>query len=179
MLDLSISPMNFKNKKTPLMVVGVGASAGGLEALSKLLKSLPADTGMVFVFVQHLAPAHASVLSELLSKKTKMRVHEAKNDMRVMPNNIYVIPPNTCMTMRVGSLKLTPRDKTDINYHPIDAFFSSLAVTYHSNAIGIVFSGTGTDGTLGLEHIKAEGGITIAQDETAKYRGMPQSAIDA
>src|SRR5665647_495146 len=167
-----------KQKKL-FTLVGIGASAGGFEALLKLLKALPTDTGMVFVFVQHLAPTHESALTELLGKNTKIPVHEVQDNMHIVPNNLYVIPPNTNMTVTDGSLKLTPRDKADRVYHPIDSFFSSLASAYQSNAIGIVLSGTATDGTLGLKAIKAEGGITMAQDETAKYQGMPHSAIDA
>ncbi len=166
-------------KKETFSIVGFGASAGGFEAFSKLLEALPADTGMAFVFVQHLAPAHESALQELLAKKTKMRVREAQNNKRIVPNNIYVIPPNTNMTIIDGVLLLTPRDKTEKIFHPIDSFFRSLASACQSNAIGVVLSGTATDGTLGLAAIKGEGGITMAQDETAKYQDMPRSAISA
>jgi two-component system CheB/CheR fusion protein len=174
-------PMQVKQptkQKSSFRVVGIGASAGGFEAFSKLLQALPTDTGMAFVFVQHLAPTHSSALSELLSKETKMPVLEARNHMRIAPNTIYVIPPNADMTITDGSLKLTLRDKTDKLHHPIDAFLNSLASTHQSNAIGIILSGTATDGTLGLKAIKDAGGITMAQDKTAKYQGMPQNAIN-
>src|SRR5215510_8442210 len=161
-------------------VVGVGASAGGLEAFRQLLDHLPNDTGMAFLFVQHLDPARESILAELLSRATDMPVKEVKHGMRVEPNCLYVIPPNRNMAIVNGALLLAPRVETRGQHRPIDYFMRSLAEENHDRAIGVILSGTASDGTLGFEAIKAEGGITFAQDEeTAKYDGMPHSAINA
>src|SRR5262245_7206283 len=178
-----------RKPKTPLIqpappqtfpVVGIGASAGGLEAFKQLLSHLPNDTGMAFVFVQHLDPARESILAELLSRATDMPVKEVKHGMRVEPNCLYVIPPNRNMAIVNGALLLAPRVETRGQYRPIDYFMRSLAEENHDRAIGVILSGTASDGTLGFEAIKAEGGITFAQDEeTAKYDGMPHSAINA
>jgi two-component system CheB/CheR fusion protein len=162
----------------PFPVVGVGASAGGLEAFRELLVDLPTDTGMALVLVQHLDPTHESMLAELLSRTTSIAVTEVKDGMRVMPNQVFVIPRNRYMTIQDGSLRLSPRAKGRTTHHTIDRFFRSLAGDQKNRAIGIVLSGTASDGTLGLEAIKAEGGITFAQDtDSAKHEGMPRSAI--
>jgi len=164
------------NQRFP--IVGVGASAGGLEAFRELLNHLPTDTGMALVLVQHLDPKHESMLAELLSRSTKMAVSEVEDGMTVVPNNIFVIPRNREMTIRGGVLRLSPRASGRSPHHSIDAFFRSLAEDQNNRAIGVILSGTASDGTLGLEAIKAEGGITFAQDtESAKYDGMPRSAI--
>ncbi|WP_247233422.1 chemotaxis protein CheB [Telluribacter sp. SYSU D00476] len=164
----------------PFPVAAIGASAGGLEAISELLEHLPPDTGIAFVIIQHLSPTHESVLPELLANKTTMPVHKVTNRMRVEPNHVYVIPPNTFMSIMDGHLTLSEREKTSQGgYHSIDFFFSALAPVYQNKAIGIVLSGTASDGTAGLRAIKAEGGITFAQDGTARFQGMPQSAIDS
>ena len=156
-------------------IVGVGASAGGLEAFSALLAHLPADTGMAFVLVQHLDPKHESSLGKLLGKHSTMPVHEVTEPLAVEANHVYVIAPNVAMSFTAGELKLEPRD--GLGPHLIDHFFKSLAHARKAGAIGVVLSGTGTDGSVGLEEIKAMGGITFAQDErTAKFSGMPQSA---
>src|SRR5215510_6688415 len=161
-------------------VVGIGASAGGLEAFKQLLGHLPTDTGMAFVLVQHLDPKRESILAELLSKGTKMFVKEVKDGMRVEPDCVYVIPRNTNMAIENGALRLSPREAPRGRHRPIDHFLRSLAVEKRDRAIGVILSGTASDGTLGLEAIKAEGGITFAQDEkTAEYDGMPRSAINA
>jgi two-component system, chemotaxis family, CheB/CheR fusion protein len=160
-------------------VVGIGASAGGLEAFTRLLQHLQVDTGMSFVLVQHLDPAHESALTKLLSKATTMPVREVTNNTRVQPNQVQIIPPNTSLTIAEGVLKLQPRKKTDGMHRPIDHFFHSLAEDQHERAISVILSGTASDGTLGCEVIKAEGGITFAQDESAKYDSMPRSAIAA
>jgi two-component system CheB/CheR fusion protein len=160
--------------------VGVGASAGGLEAFQQLLKHLPTTTGMAFVFVQHLAPRYESMLSELLSRSTKIPVQEVKEGMKVAPDNIYVIPPNRKMVIADGVLHLMPRRESELQHMPIDCFLSSLAEDRKGRAVGVILSGTASDGTLGLRAIKAEGGITFAQDEkTAKYDSMPRNAIAA
>jgi two-component system CheB/CheR fusion protein len=167
-----------QDKSVP--VVGVGASAGGLEAFQQLLSHLSASSGMAIVFVQHLAPRHESMLTELLSRGTKIPVQEVKEGMKVAPDNIYVIPPNSNMKISDGVLHLMPRRETDLQHMPIDSFLTSLAEDRKGKAIGVILSGTASDGTLGLKAIKAEGGITFAQDEkTAKYDSMPRSAIAA
>ena len=157
-------------------IVGVGASAGGLEAFTQLLKALPSDTGMAFVLVQHLAPTHASALAEILSRATKMSVTEVHDESTVEPNHVYVIPPDRSMVIALGALQLLPREGQGL-HRPVDQFFRSLAEDRRHQAIGVVLSGTASDGTLGLEAIKAEGGITFAQDATAQHEGMPHSAI--
>ena len=162
----------------PFPVVGVGASAGGLEAFTELLANLPDDTGMAFVLVQHLDPRHESNLVHLLSKATRTPIVEATQDLAVRPDHIYVIPPNTTMTIASGVLQLEPRGEARGLHLPIDQFLKSLAEDQQSAAIGVILSGTGSDGTLGLAEIKAAGGITFAQDrESAKHDGMPQSAV--
>ena len=156
-------------------VAAFGASAGGLEAFSELLQHLPADTGMAFVLIQHLDPKHESLLTELLAKATTMPVVQIKHGMRAEPNRIYVLPPNANITISGGVLHLEARTSPHM---PIDHFFKSLAEDQGSKAIGVILSGTASDGTQGLKAIKAEGGITFAQDEkSAKYDGMPRSAI--
>ncbi len=160
-------------------IVGVGASAGGLEAFTQLLKRLPVDTGMGFVLVQHLDPHHESILTQLLARATEMPVHEVTNNLRVQADHVYVIPPNTSLRIVRGVLELQPRSRNRTGLRSIDAFFESLAQDRREQAIGVILSGTATDGTLGLEAIKAEGGITFAQDHSAKFDSMPRSAIGA
>src|SRR5213594_531857 len=163
-----------------LSVVGVGASAGGLEAFEQLLRALPNDTGMAFVLVQHLAPKHESILSELLGRATRMPVIEVKQGMAVKANHVYVIPPNADMSIADGVLHLSPLSPDRARRMPIDLFLRSLAEGHQSRAIGVILSGTASDGTLGLQAIKAMGGVTFAQDEqSAKYSAMPRSAIAA
>lgn len=160
-------------------VVGIGASAGGLEAFTLLLQHLPPDTGMGFVMVQHLDPVHESVLTKLLAKVTSMAVHEITNNLPVEANHVYVIPPNTTLSIAHGVLKLGPRKQGRGPTRSIDSFFESLAEDQRDRAIGVILSGAGTDGAVGLEGIKAEGGITFAQDDSAKYDSMPHSAVAA
>jgi two-component system CheB/CheR fusion protein len=161
-------------------IVGIGASAGGLEAFTQLLKALPTDTGMGFVVVQHLAPKHESVLTEILSRATKMHVTEVRDGMLVEPDHLYVIPPDTNMAILHGRLNLMPRIKVEGQHMPIDYFMRALAQDQGVSAIGVILSGTASDGAQGLAAIKGEGGITFAQDpQSAKYDGMPRSAIAA
>ncbi len=161
-------------------VVGVGASAGGLDAFTRLLKNLPADTGMAFVLVQHLDPRHVSLLPELLARATAMPVAEISDGTRIAPNHVYVMPPNFSLALLHGVLHLMPRPDEYGKHLPIDDFLRSLAEDRHSNAIGVILSGTASDGTLGMKAIKFEGGITFAQSEdSAEYDGMPHSAIAA
>jgi two-component system, chemotaxis family, CheB/CheR fusion protein len=161
-------------------IVGIGASAGGLSAYTKLLKALPVDTGMGFVLVQHLDPKHASMLPELLGRTTLMPVVEIKDGMQVVANNVYVMPPNHSLAILHGRLHLMPRPDALGKHLPIDDFFRTLADDMQNNAIGVILSGTASDGTFGLRAIKAEGGITFAQSEVScEYEGMPHSAIAA
>ncbi|MBC7868391.1 MAG: chemotaxis protein CheB, partial [Gloeobacteraceae cyanobacterium ES-bin-316] len=145
-------------------VVGIGASAGGLNAFKELLKAIPEDSGMAYVLVQHLDPSHESLLPEILQKVTKIPVLEIADDIKVLPDHIYVIPSNKMMMATDGILMLAPRpakSKTERNL-PIDLFFKSLAEVHQEHAIGVVLSGTASDGTLGLKAIKEQGGITFA-----------------
>jgi len=160
----------------PFPVVGIGASAGGLESFSELLSALPVDTGMCFVFVQHLDPVHQSLLPDLLAAHSPMPVITVQDSMRIEPNRVYVIPPNTSMELVGGALRLVAREP---GLHlPIDIFFRSLAAVQGSRAIGIVLSGNASDGSVGVRDIKAECGITFAQNETtARFGGMPRNAI--
>lgn len=163
-------------------VVGIGASAGGLDAFKKLLKAIPVNSGMAFVLVQHLDPNHESLLPEILQKVTPIPVSEISDDIKVQPDHIYVIPSNKMMVATDGVLQLTPRPAKGKNerHLPIDLFFESLAEVHQSHAIGVVLSGTASDGTLGLKAIKDHGGITFAQDTaSAEYDGMPYSAAQA
>ena len=163
-------------------IVGVGASAGGLEALSALLSSVKLDD-MAFVVVQHLAPRHDSLLPALLARATSTAVVAAEDGMHVEPNKVYVIPPNSDLAILEGVLHVMTPPRTAIPHGPhlpIDYFFRSLAADQGTRSIGIVLSGTGTDGTFGLRAIKETGGITFAQDPaSAKYDGMPRSALES
>jgi len=170
---------NKPDERASFPIVGVGASAGGLEAFTELLKNLPLDTGMGFVLVQHLDPEHESALTQLLSRATTLPVQDASNNRRVEPNRIYVIPRNTSLEIEQGMLKLRSRPKARAPQRSIDVFLESLAQDQRERAIGVILSGTATDGTLGLEAIKAEGGITFAQDDSARYDSMPKSAVAA
>lgn len=168
-----------KDTSKPFPVVGFGASAGGLEAFTLVLKNLDPNLGMAYILIMHLSPNHKSSLTEILQHKTKMKVHTVKDGMEVKPNNVYVIPPNAFMSLVNGRLTLAPRALNAIGNFAVDYFLTALASNYKNNSIGIILSGTATDGTLGLKAIKAEGGITIAQDKSAKFPGMPQNAYDA
>jgi two-component system CheB/CheR fusion protein len=160
-------------------IVGVGASAGGLEAFTELLSHLPDDTGMAFVLIQHLDPKHDSHLTELLSRESRMPVSEVTGETRVEANHIYVIPPRYNLGISGGVIHTPPRAANGCNM-PVDSFLRELAVDRGSKALGVILSGTASDGTLGLQAIRAAGGITFAQDaRTAKFDGMPKSAIAA
>ncbi|MGH7941681.1 MAG: chemotaxis protein CheB, partial [Limisphaerales bacterium] len=163
--------------QNPFTIIGIGASAGGLEAFTRLLSNLPENTGMAFVLVQHLDPDHASHLTNLLTKATAMPVREVKNGMTIKPNHVFIIPPNFNMGIAKRKLILTPRDETRVPHLPVDFFFRSLAKEQQSWAIGVILSGTGSDGAAGLAEIKSAGGLTFAQDEkSAKFSGMPLHA---
>ncbi|QHT70303.1 PAS domain-containing protein [Rhodocytophaga rosea] len=159
-------------------VIGIGASAGGLEALHEFFDNMPADTHFSFVIVQHLSPDYKSLLVELLSKHTQMKVAEAEDGTLLMPNCVYVIPSRKLMTLKNGKIRLTEKRAADVPNTAVDIFLQSLAKEKGDKAIAIILSGTGTDGTKGIETIKKSGGIVIVQDPlTAKFDGMPNSAI--
>jgi two-component system CheB/CheR fusion protein len=172
-----------KAQKTPgtdFPIVAIGASAGGLEAFQKFFNSCPVDTGMAFVLISHLAPDHSSLLTEILQRSTGMPVVEALDKIQVKPNNIYIIPPNRAMRIVSGALQLSQLAHAHGQCLPIDGFLTSLASEKGKLAIGIILSGTASDGTAGLRTILAGGGICMVQDPTtAAYSGMPQSAINA
>ena len=160
--------------------MGIGASAGGLEAFTQLLSHLPSDTGMGYVLIQHLDPKHESMLTEILSRATKMPVREVTKGLHIEPDNVYVIPPGTNMSLVDGMFQLVQRSAMRGREMPIDYFLHSLAHQYRTQAIGVILSGTLSDGALGLKAIKAEGGVTFAQEEkSAKFRDMPRAAIAA
>ena len=159
-------------------VVGIGASAGGLEALEQFFTNMHPDTCMSFVLIQHLDPTHKSILCELISRYTKMAVLEVEDGMVIQPNTVYIIPPNHYMAILNGKLLLLESTAVPGLRMPIDFFFRSLAEDQKEKGICIVLSGTGTEGALGLRAVKSEGGMAMVQDlESAKYDGMPKSAI--
>ncbi|HEX2689969.1 MAG TPA: chemotaxis protein CheB [Kofleriaceae bacterium] len=162
-------------------VVGVGASAGGLEAFVELFRHISHDSGMAFVLIQHLDPTHPSYLCDALARSTGFPVHEIQDGMRVEPDHVYVIPPNADVGILQGALTLVPRPTEARRPHlPVDFFFSALAADREHRAIGVILSGTGSDGTEGLRAIKVEGGVTLAQEpQSAKFAGMPEAAIAA
>ena len=168
-----------RREDAPFPIVGIGASAGGLQAFTLLLESLPPKTGMAFVLVQHLDPEHESGLVQILSRVSSLPVGEITHGQTAEPNRVYVIPRDTTLGIAQGVLKIAPRQKAAGPRRPIDAFFESLTYDQGERAIGVVLSGTGSDGTLGLEAIKAESGISFAQDDSAKHDSMPRSAVAA
>ncbi|MEJ7587460.1 MAG: chemotaxis protein CheB [Ferruginibacter sp.] len=177
---------NIDNKpvlsKNLFPVVGIGASAGGLEAFQKFLKAIPLNSGMAYVLVQHLDPSHESMLPEILQKVTSIPLSEISDDVKVQPDHIYIIPSNKMLVANDGVLHLSPRpakSKQEQNL-PIDVFFASLAEVHQAHAIGVVLSGGASDGTKGLKAIKDHGGFTFAQDNaSAQFSGMPDSAAKA
>jgi two-component system CheB/CheR fusion protein len=162
------------------LIAAIGASAGGIEASTELISRLPINTGMAFVLIQHLDPTHQSMVADLLSRRTKMPVGEVEDGMKVERDHVYVIPPDATLSISDHTFHLAPRSTTRGVHMPIDQFMRSLAEAQGNSAVGVVLSGTGSDGTLGLAEIQAQGGVTMVQDETtAKYDGMPRSAISA
>ena len=166
-----------KSTRPPVAVVGIGASAGGIEAFTALLAALPPDTGLAFVFIQHLAPTRASMLADILGRSTSMPVTEVRDEPLILADHIYVVPPGQFMIVSQGALHLA--EAQGMQHRGIDRFFTSLSEDQGHRAIGVVLSGTATDGTLGLEAIKAAGGITFAQDGSAQHDGMPRSAASS
>lgn len=160
--------------------VGLGGSAGGLQALEQFLANVPAGSGLAYVVVQHLDPTHKAMLAELLQRATPMPVREATESMRVEPDVVYVIPPNSELSVLRGLLHLADPAQPRGMRLPIDALFCSLAREQGGQSIGVVLSGMGADGTVGLQAIKAQGGLTLAQQpESAQFDSMPKSAIAA
>jgi two-component system, chemotaxis family, CheB/CheR fusion protein len=169
---------NAKDKRPPFPIVGIGASAGGLEALQAFFDAMPPASGIAFVVVTHLDPIHISLLPELLQKHTKMQVFQVEDGIFVQPNTVHIIPPNKELKLSNGRLRLSELRQPRGANLPIDSFFRSLAQDQGAHAACIILSGTGTDGTLGLKAIKGELGLVIVQDEeSAHYDGMPRSAI--
>jgi two-component system, chemotaxis family, CheB/CheR fusion protein len=169
-----------RKKRNSFPVVGIGASAGGFESISTLLKNLRPDTGLAFVIIQHLGPESHSTLANLLLKTTSMPVLDIRDGMPIDPNHVYVLTPNFDVVVENRKLRLVRRPSSERVHMPIDHFFQSLAEQEKERAIGVVLSGTGSDGTLGLRAIKGENGLTFAEaDTTAKYFAMPNSAIRA
>ncbi len=160
-------------------VVAIGASAGGIEAITRLIGSLKNDTGWAYVIIQHLSAVHESILPELIERKTSMPVYQVTDGMKLEPDTVYVIPPNALMNIDDGHLKLSPHSRADGNSHTVDFFLTGLADVYKERAIAVILSGTAADGTEGVRAIKEGGGITFAQDSSAKFMGMPHNAIDS
>jgi chemotaxis response regulator CheB len=161
-------------------IVGIGASAGGLEGLELFLRNVPADSGIAFVIVQHLEPTHKSSMVEILQRATAMKVLQVKDRTIVQPGCVYVIPPNKEMSLLHGYLHLLDRKAPAGQHLPIDFFFRSLADDQQDRSIGVILSGMGSDGTLGLQAIKEKGGMNFVQEPaSAKCGNMPQSAMDA
>ncbi|NTW34313.1 MAG: chemotaxis protein CheB, partial [Bacteroidetes bacterium] len=169
-----------ENSAVNFPIVGIGASAGGLEALELFFGNMPKDKGMAFVVIQHLDPNHVGIMPELLQRITNMKVMQASDNLKVKPNCVYVIPPNKSMSILNGALHLfEPVELRGLRL-PIDIFFRSLANDKQDKSIGIILSGMGSDGSLGLKAIKEKNGVVLVQDPaTAKFDGMPHSAIEA
>lgn len=177
--DQSSAPTDLTDASTPSFVVGVGASAGGLEALEALFDSIPPDTDMAFVVVQHLSPDFKSMMDRLLGRHTKMPIYSVEDGMTVEPNSVYLIPPKTEMIISGNRLLLTEKDPTAGLSLPIDIFFRSLASDWEESSIAIVLSGTGTDGSRGVRAINNAGGLVLVQTaESAQFDGMPRAAVD-
>ncbi|MBC8550392.1 MAG: hypothetical protein H8D23_12175, partial [Candidatus Brocadiales bacterium] len=176
---LSKSKSKRTNGTKSFPIVGIGASAGGLEALEGFFVSMPSQSNLAIVVIQHLAPKYKSIMGSLLKKYTKMKIYEIKDGMKVEPNSIYLNPPDNDVAIMNRTFQLIEPLKSHAVRLPIDSFFRSLSEDQGKMAICIVLSGTGTDGTLGLKAIKGEGGMAMAQEEgQAKYDSMPRSAIN-
>ncbi|RPI38895.1 MAG: SAM-dependent methyltransferase [Methanoregulaceae archaeon] len=173
-------PATAKTPAIAVPIVGIGASAGGLEAFEQFFRAMPGDSGMAFVLVPHLGPDHASMLSEILQRNTTMPVLEVVDQTAVSPDHVYIIPPNRDLAIFHGVLQLSTAERTHGQRLPIDSFFRSLAEDQGERAICVILSGSGSDGTLGLRAINGAGGVSFVQEpSTAKYDGMPTSAIQS
>ncbi len=163
---------------TQFDIVAMGASAGGLKALTEILSALPADFPVPILIVQHLDPRHKSLMAEILQRHCSMKVKEAANDEPIEKSIVYVAPPNKHMLVSDGRIALTSSAFVHFTRPSIDLTFESVAADYQERAIGVILTGTGKDGSMGIKAIKEKGGTTIAQDEkTAEHFGMPQAAI--
>ena len=166
-----------ENEETSPLIIGIGASAGGLEALQQFFDYMPPNSGLTFVVIQHLSPDYKSLMADSLGKHTEMNVCQVDDSMVVEPDTVYLIPPKKYMTIKEGKLHLSDAPGT-LN-HPIDAFFASLAEEKKEHSIAVVLSGTGSDGTKGVKAVKEFGGLVIAQDpDSSKFDGMPRSVIN-
>jgi two-component system CheB/CheR fusion protein len=162
------------------LVVGMGASAGGIEAFSKFFDAMPHDSGAAFVLVLHLDPTRESQMAKVLAAHTTMPVVQVEDQMQILPNHVYVIAPDRDLTVTAGVLHLTKPAEKRGHRHPVDVLFRSLAADQGERVIAVVLSGTGSNGTDGLKEVRAAGGLILVQDpETAKFDGMPRSAIAA
>jgi two-component system, chemotaxis family, CheB/CheR fusion protein len=170
------APVSSRTGAMAFPIVGIGASAGGLDAFKQLLQGLPADSGLAFVMIQHLGTSHPSMLTKILARETQMPMVEADRTQRIEPNHVYIITPGMDLSLSNGQLVATKRAQAAL-HQPIDTFFESLAQAQGHQSIGVILSGSASDGTLGLAAIKAAGGITFAQDASATFDGMPSSAI--
>jgi two-component system CheB/CheR fusion protein len=177
MTDTISADVKKKPNRKNFPIVAVGASAGGIQAVNELLGNLSPNTGMAFIYIIHLDPEHESNIAAVLGRNTEMKVTEASHLVTIEPNNVYVIPANKEMTIVEGVLALSPRPEKRSMHNPIDLFFSSLAEKHREGTIGILLSGCGSDGAMGLKTIKLAGGFTFAQNETAQFQSMPKSAI--
>jgi PAS domain S-box-containing protein len=167
------------NGNENMMLVGIGASAGGVEALLQFFENMPDDTGLAFVVILHLAPEHESRLAEVLQAKTRMAVTQVTEPVRVEPNHVYVIPPDRDLYMADGHIRLAERERGEGRTAPVDLFFRTLADSYRDRAIAVVLSGAGTDGSLGLGRIKEQGGVSFAQTlSEAEHGAMPRAAVE-
>lgn len=176
--DRKTKTCKIQYNKKPSYYVGIGASAGGLEALQLFFENMQPENGMAFIVVQHLSPDYKSLMVELLSKYTKMEVLRVEDGVTLEPDKVYLIPPRKNMVIKGGNLYLSEQPERHRLNLPIDLLFRSLAEDQEDHAIGIILSGTGSDGTRGIRTIKEEGGIVMVQDEeSAKFDGMPRSAI--
>jgi two-component system CheB/CheR fusion protein len=179
-MDETRSPAAHNPPPSGVRIVGLGASAGGLVPLEQFLSQVPASSGLAYLVVQHMDPTHKTLLGELLQRATSMPVHEAAEGKRVEPDSVYVIPPDAELTVQAGALRLAKPAEPRGQRLPIDVLFSSLARELGERAIGVVLSGMGSDGTQGLQAIKTQGGLTLAQSpESAQFNSMPRSAIAA
>ncbi len=175
---MAVSKKDTPSNSDDLYVVGIGASAGGLEAINELFDNIPENSNFAFVIIQHLSPDYKSLMGELLSKHTSMQVFESENEVLLKPNCVYLLPSKKLMTIRNGRIKLEEKVKSNVPNNAIDVFFQSLSIDKGDKAVGIILSGTGTDGTKGVEYIKNEGGTVVVQDPlTAEFDGMPNSAV--
>jgi two-component system, chemotaxis family, CheB/CheR fusion protein len=170
--------INLVKRAMSVPIVGIGASAGGLESIFEFIRGIPANTGMAYVFVQHLDPRHGSNLVKILSNRAALPVEEARDGLKISPDRLYVITPNTTLTIFKNVLHSRIRDPAERPHRPVDILFHSLAEKKGPNVVGVILSGSGSDGAKGIQAIKEAGGVTFAEQEnSASFFGMPSSAI--